>query len=55
MVCGAHLFLLPVDAQAALERVVAAGRNGDNFSQLVWCRLAFHRLGIQDMAQFDAG
>jgi hypothetical protein len=33
MVCGAHLFVLPIDAQAGLEQKEAAGRNGTNFSQ----------------------
>jgi hypothetical protein len=32
MVCGAHLFILPTDVQAALEPAVA-GRNGATFSQ----------------------
>jgi hypothetical protein len=32
MVCGAHLFILPIDMQAGLEPV-AAGRNSTNFSQ----------------------
>jgi hypothetical protein len=31
MVCGAHLFILPIDAQVGLELVAAAERNGANF------------------------
>jgi hypothetical protein len=32
MVCGAHLFVLPIDAQAGLELAVA-WKNGANSSQ----------------------
>jgi hypothetical protein len=40
MVCGAHLFILSIDAQAGLELVAmaaAVGRIGTKFSQ---CNLA---------------
>jgi hypothetical protein len=34
VVCGSHLFVLPIDAQEGLEPVVvAAARNGAKFSQ----------------------
>jgi hypothetical protein len=37
VVCDAHLFILPIHAQAGLKPVVV-GRNGANFSQcsIVW-------------------
>jgi hypothetical protein len=38
MLCGAHPFILSIDAQASLEQVAVAGRSGTNFSQcsMVW-------------------
>jgi hypothetical protein len=33
VVCGAHLFILPIDAQSGLELVAVAGRNGATISQ----------------------
>jgi hypothetical protein len=33
MVCGAHLFILPIDEQAGLEQVVVVRRNSANFFQ----------------------
>jgi hypothetical protein len=36
-VCGAHLFVLPVDTQACLESVaMATGRNDANFFSAAW-------------------
>jgi hypothetical protein len=38
VVCGVHLFILPIDVQADLEQAAAAGKNGTHFSQysMVW-------------------
>jgi hypothetical protein len=55
MMCGAHLFILPIDAQAGLEQVVVAGSNGSNFSQCPLHGEVFHRLEVQDIAEFDSG
>jgi hypothetical protein len=33
VVCGVHLFVLPINTQAGLEPAVEVGRNGTNFSQ----------------------
>jgi hypothetical protein len=54
-VCGVHLFILSIDAQADLEPAVAmvmvavatAMRNGMKFSHITWHEEAFHRLGFQ--------
>jgi hypothetical protein len=54
VVCGAHLFILPIDAQAGLELAVV-GRMAPTFLSAAWHGEDFHRLGIQDVAEFDSG
>jgi hypothetical protein len=44
VVCGAYLFILPVDVQAGLKLVAA---------EVDW--EAFPGLGIQDVVEFDSG
>jgi hypothetical protein len=45
----AHLFLLPIDAQAGLEPLVAIFLNAAQHGE------AFPGLGVQDVTAFDSG
>jgi hypothetical protein len=50
MVCDAHLVCCFI--QANLEP--AGGEKWPNFFNAAWHREAFHRLGFQDVTEFDS-
>jgi hypothetical protein len=51
--CGAHLFILSIDAQTGLNWQ----QQGEMalFLSAVWHGEAFHGLGVQDISEFDSG
>jgi hypothetical protein len=55
LVCGAHLFILSIDAHVGLELVISAERNSDKFSQYSMAWGGFPQPGVQDVTEFDFG